>query len=256
VWRPYERPAPGSETAPKLDAVAFGTLRHLKAALAAAPRFVPTGAPDRQRSLERYHAIAESYDRRTLGGDYFRGQAVARLAPAPGAVIIDVGCGTGRNFAAILKAIGPDGRLIGVELCQSMLDVARTRIERHGWTNVELLHADAGHAEIPAIGDAALLCAVHDVMRSPAALANVLRHLRAGARIVAAGPKFVPWRGIDALSMNLGTWWMNRACVTTFEGFAEPWSHLERLVDNLVVDEVFQGGGYVASGIRPLTLKA
>jgi hypothetical protein len=44
---------------------------------------------------------------------------------------------------------------------------------------------------------------------------------------------------------------MNRGCVTTFEGFGRPWSHLERLVDNLVVDEVFSGGGYIACGIRP-----
>jgi len=43
---------------------------------------------------------------------------------------------------------------------------------------------------------------------------------------------------------------MNRGCVTTHEGFRRPWSHLERLVDNLVVDEVFYGGGYIASGIR------
>jgi hypothetical protein len=116
---------------------------------------------------------------------------------------------------------------------------------------VELLHADVAQAEIPEIGNGALLCAVHDVMRSPAALANVLRHLRPRARIVAAGPKFVPWWGFDAFSMNFGTWWMNRACVTTFEGFDRPWSHLEPLVDNLDVDEVFGGGGYIASGIRP-----
>jgi hypothetical protein len=50
--------------------------------------------------------------------------------------------------------------------------------------------------------------------------------------------------------MNYKTWKMNRGCVTTFEGFARPWSHLQPLVDNLVVDEVFLGGGYIASGIR------
>jgi hypothetical protein len=52
--------------------------------------------------------------------------------------------------------------------------------------------------------------------------------------------------------MNLKTWQMNRGCVTTFEGFGRPWSHLQRLVDNLVVDEVFGGGGYIACGSRPL----
>jgi hypothetical protein len=46
-------------------------------------------------------------------------------------------------------------------------------------------------------------------------------------------------------------WRWNRSRVTTFEGFGRPWSHLEPLVDNLVVDEVFFGGGYIASGVRP-----
>ena len=200
--------------------------------------------------------MAKTYDQSTLGGDYYRRQAVARLAPARGEVIIDVGCGTGLNFAAIRQAIGPSGRLIGVEQSPGMLDRARTRIERQGWSNVELVHSDAAHADIPAIADGALFCAVHDVMRSPAALANVLRHLRALARIVAGGPKWAPWWRSGALSMNFNTWWVNRDRVTTFEGFGRPWSHLEPLVDNLVVDEVFGGGGYIASGIRPPTPKA
>jgi demethylmenaquinone methyltransferase/2-methoxy-6-polyprenyl-1,4-benzoquinol methylase len=189
--------------------------------------------------------MAEKYHARTLSGDLYRRQAVARLAPRPGEVILDVGCGTGLNFAAIQEAIGPSGRLIGIELSPRMLDVARARIGHHGWTNVRLVEADVAEA------DAALLCAVHDVMRSPAALANVLQHLRPGARIVAGGPKWAPWRHSDGLSVNFSTWKMNRDCVTTFEGFSRPWSHLQRFVQDLIVDEVFHGGGYVASGVRP-----
>ena len=219
-----------------------------------ARRLVRAGPPDRRRALERYDAQADTYHRRTAGGDHFRRQAVARLAPLPGEVILDVGCGVGLNFEAIEKAIGPSGGLIGVELNPRMLEVARARVERNGWTNVQLLQADVAEADIASMADGTLLCAVHDVMRSPAALANVLRQLRARARIVAGGPKWAPWRGFDALSVNFHTWRMNRGCVTTFEGFRRPWSNLERLVDNLVVDEVFSGGGYIACGIRPPTV--
>jgi SAM-dependent methyltransferase len=225
----------------------------IKAAVDGARRLVGAGPPDRQRALERYDGQAETYHQRTAGGDHFRRQTVIRLAPLPGEVILDVGCGVGLNFETIRDAIGPSGRLIGVELNPRMLEMARARIERHGWTNVELVQADVAEADIPVTADGTLLCAVHDVMRSPAALANVLRHLRARARIVAGGPKWTPWRGYDALSLNFHTWRMNRGCVTTFEGFGRPWSHLERLVDHLVVDEVFSGGGYIACGIRPPT---
>jgi SAM-dependent methyltransferase len=231
--------------------MAHPTSRRINAAVEGARRLVGAGAPDRQRSLERYGALAETYHQRSVAGDHYRRYAVTRLAPLPGEVILDVGCGVGLNFAAIEDAVGPSGGLIGVELNPSMLDLARACIERHGWTNVELVQADVAEADIPAIADAALLCAVHDVMRSPAALANVLDHLRAGARIVAAGPKWAPWRGSDAVSMNVKTWKMNRDCVTTFEGFGRPWSHLPLLVDNLVVDELFGGGGYIAFGVRP-----
>jgi SAM-dependent methyltransferase len=227
--------------------------RRLKTALGPGGKFGLAGAPNRQRSLERYGAMAKTYDVRTVGGDYYRRKAVARLAPLPGEVIIDVGCGTGLNFAAIQKAIGPSGTLIGIELNPSMLDQARARVDAQGWGNVELVQADVSEADIPAIADGALMCAVHDVMRSPAALANVVHHLRPRARIVAGGPKWAPWQAPGALFVNLRTWRMNRDCVTTFEGFSRPWSHLQLLMDNVVVDEFFGGGGYIASGIRPST---
>jgi precorrin-6B methylase 2 len=220
--------------------------RRSKAAMDTARRFVRTGAPDRELALRHYGALAEKYHQRTETGDHFRRQIVARLVPLPGEVILDVGCGTGLNFKAIRDAIGPSGRLIGVELSPRMLDVARARIERHGWANVEVVEADVAEADIPTTADAALLCAVHDVMRSPSALANVLDHLHDGARIVAGGPKWASWRRSDGLSSNFSTWRMNRQCVTTFEGFSRPWSHLEHFVEDIVVDEVFGGGGYIA----------
>jgi SAM-dependent methyltransferase len=221
------------------------------AARARARRLVRAGAPDRRRSLACYGALAQTYDLRTRSGDYYRRLAVARLAPSPGQIILDVGCGTGLNFAAIRNAIGPSGRVIGIELNPRMLAVARARTESRGWTNIELVQADVAEARIPDVADGALLCAVHDVMRSEAALTNVLRHLRQGGRIAAGGPKWSGARGLGALSLNFRTWRMNRDCVTTFEGFGRPWSHLEHLVDNLVVDELIGGGGYIASGSSP-----
>jgi hypothetical protein len=83
-------------------------------------------------------------------------------------------------------------------------------------------------------------------MRSPAALANVLRHVRDGGRVVAGGAKWAPWRLRGTVSLNLSTWRLNRDCVTTFEGFRRPWTRLAELVPNLTVEELYFGGGYVA----------
>ncbi|MDX6729993.1 MAG: hypothetical protein QOK49_4798 [Baekduia sp.] len=224
--------------------------RTLLAAAATVRQAVVGSPPDRDRALAHYGAMADNYELRTVSGDQWRRQLVTSLAPQPGEVVLDVGCGTGRNFEHIQQRIGPSGRLIGIEQSPEMLGQARALVERSGWTNVDLVCAGAEEAPIPATVDAALFCAVHDVMRSPAALVNVLQHVREGGRIVAGGAKWAPWRQSGAISLNLSTWKLNRECVSTFEGFRRPWSHLEAIVPGLRVEEMYFGGGYLASATR------
>jgi SAM-dependent methyltransferase len=232
---------------PLQQVLASAKPRTLVAAFVTVRQSVGGTAPDRNRACRQYDAMAHLYELRTASGDQGRRELVASLAPQRGEVILDVGCGTGRNFEAIRERIGASGRLIGIEPSPRMLAQARALVMRRGWTNVDLLCAGAEEALIPSAVDAAILCAVHDVMRSPAALANVVEHVRDGGRIVAGGPKWAPWRQAGAVSLNLSTWRLNRGCVSTFEGFQEPWSHLAARVPDLDVEERYMGGGYIAS---------
>jgi hypothetical protein len=95
--------------------------------------------------------------------------------------------------------------------------------------------------------DAALFAFTHDVVRSPKALANVLGHVRAGGRLAAAGPKWA----LLAPPLNLMVWQVARQFVTTFEGFARPWTQLQQAVPELSVEEAFFGCVYVAWGELP-----
>ncbi|MCC6747107.1 MAG: methyltransferase domain-containing protein [Deltaproteobacteria bacterium] len=91
-----------------------------------------------------YDVFSLFYDR-SLEQTYraYRVQAVERLRLAPGATVLDLACGTGQNFPALVEAVSPTGQVLGVDLSRGMLARARQRIARAGWKNVHLLEQDA-----------------------------------------------------------------------------------------------------------------
>jgi ubiquinone/menaquinone biosynthesis C-methylase UbiE len=59
-------------------------------------------------------------------------RAVHALGLRAGDSVIDIACGTGLNFPLIEEVIGPDGRIVGVDLTDAMLAQAQDRIETNG----------------------------------------------------------------------------------------------------------------------------
>lgn len=72
-----------------------------------------------------------------------RGEAVSQLQLERGDTVLDVGCGPGTNFELLREAVGPEGRVLGVDLSPGMVRRATERIETRGWENVETVRADA-----------------------------------------------------------------------------------------------------------------
>lgn len=97
--------------------------------------------------MRRYSAGARWYD--VLSGERLvyragRQAGIRLLAPRSGDVIIDLGCGTGLNFALLLEATAPSGVVIGVDRSAEMLAMAQRRVDREGWGDrVRLIRADA-----------------------------------------------------------------------------------------------------------------
>lgn len=72
-----------------------------------------------------------------------RGAAFELLNLSVGSHVLDLGCGTGLNFAGLQRMIGPTGSITGIDASPQMLEQARRRADRAGWDNVTLVAADA-----------------------------------------------------------------------------------------------------------------
>lgn len=70
-----------------------------------------------------------------------RAEMIARLAPLPGDVIADIGCGAGTELIRLAGLVGPEGTAIGVDPSQAMLDETARRAAEHG-VAVELVARD------------------------------------------------------------------------------------------------------------------
>lgn len=66
-----------------------------------------------------------------------------------GETVLDLGCGAGLDLFLYAQKVGPTGRLIGLDLSDSMLAKSRDNLAALGVTNVEWLHAAADAILLP-----------------------------------------------------------------------------------------------------------
>ncbi len=202
----------------------------------------PYGPPERRSA---YGEHARFYDRDTAVFRHYRQSVVDALPLRPGQVVLDVGCGTGLCCGMLREKVGPRGSVVGIEESPEMVAVAREHIAGEGWRNVTVVQSSAEDARIALTADAALFCAVHDILQSPSALRNVMARLRPGAPVAAGGGK---WASPVMVAVNLLVSALHAPYVRSFSGFDRPWRHLEQLVEDVHVQEMAFGGGYVMTG--------
>jgi SAM-dependent methyltransferase len=202
--------------------------------------------PNRSAALRQYRSRARIYDFELALFEPVRQRAIDLLGLKSGDRVLDVGCGTGLSFTALEGLVGAGGSIVGIEQSPEMLERARARAAENNWRNVTLISASVEEAAIPIAADAALFHFTHDIMRTRNAIANVVSHLKPGARVVAAGLKWAP---IRTMPLNLFVWNAALRSTSTLEGLARPWSNLQALVPGLEVEQMLGGTVYVASGI-------
>ena len=174
-----------------------------------------------------------------------RRETVGSLHLGPGQSVLDVACGTGRNFPLILEKIGPTGKLVGVDYTSDMLARARELVEREGWKNVELVQGDAARIELGRKFDAALCTlAISVIPECRSALDRMCAHLKPGGRLAIGDAKRSsrwygrPFNWLADLLGNVAAGVMSR----------QPWDLLRGVLDDYRYNEWFMGFFYVAAG--------
>ena len=120
----------------------------------------------------------------------YRRKAVDALRLQNGDRIVEIGCGTGRNFALLERAVGRAGKIFAVDISEVMLERARHRAARHGWSNIELVQSDAATYVFPQSLDGVLstytlvLVSAYDRV-----IENAVHSLKEGKRCVVLDQK-------------------------------------------------------------------
>jgi ubiquinone/menaquinone biosynthesis C-methylase UbiE len=102
----------------------------------------PTDAA-KLKAQTAYNAASDHFDDEPLAFWARLGyRTVERLALLTGATVLDVGCGTGASAIPAAIAVGPNGRVIGVDLADRLLDRAQDKARHQNLSNVEFLQGD------------------------------------------------------------------------------------------------------------------
>jgi len=202
--------------------------------------------PDRERSLASYRALAPGYDASCHRILDIRRAAVAALALSPGETVFDVACGTGATLPLLYEAVGPEGRVLGIEHSPEMAAIARGRLDALG-ARVAVAVTSVESLETELRADAMLFCYTHDVLQSRSALERLAQFAQPGCRVAVLGARFLPWSW--GFAVNLFTAVRARKFLTTYRGLRKPWTSLAtHCPDFRVVDAFHAGSSYLGVG--------
>jgi len=147
-------------------------------------------------SAATYAATADHFDDPPLSfWDRFGRQTVARIGLRAGDEVFDACCGTGASALPAAHAVGSAGQVLGFDVAEPALVLARAKAQAQGLTNVGFRAADVERTGLPSQSFDAVVC-VFGVFFLPdmaAAVAEMWRLVRPGGvlAITVWGPDFL-----------------------------------------------------------------
>ena len=190
------------------------------------------------RAAATYNAAADFYDdaANSFWGRFGR-RTVERLRPPPGAHVLDVCCGSGASAIPAAEAVGPNGFVLGIDLAEGLLDLARKKARDLGLQNIEFRSGDMLDLRFPEAEFDAVVCVfgIFFVPDMPAAVRALWHVVRPGGRLAITtwGPRFLEpastafWNAVRDVRPDL------------YKGF-NPW---DRICDLSAVRQLLAEGG-------------
>jgi SAM-dependent methyltransferase len=136
-----------------------------------------------------WERAAESYETEVPYFTPMGERIVARAGLHPGEVVLDVACGKGSTLVPAAHAVGPSGRVVGIDIVPAMVEAARLAARDAGVANVEVEVMDAEELQMPDRTFNVVICAFAlGFIRPEVSLTEMARVLRRPGRLITSAP--------------------------------------------------------------------
>jgi ubiquinone/menaquinone biosynthesis C-methylase UbiE len=147
------------------------------------------------KAASTYNAAADSYDD-PLNSFWarFGRRTIERLDLQTGEHVLDVCCGSGVSAIPAAEKVAPNGSVLGIDLAENLLALARAKASRLGLRNIEFRVGDMLDLRLPESHFDAVVCVfgIFFVPDMAAAVRALWRLVRPGGRLAITtwGPRF------------------------------------------------------------------
>lgn len=146
------------------------------------------------RARTTYNAAADYFDAPPLGfWDRAGRRTIEAMRLDDGSRVLDVGCGTGASALPAAERVGPRGYVLGIDLAEALLDLARAKASTRKLENVQFRVGDMTSLGFPDEHFDAVVCvfAVFFVAEMPTLVSELWRMVRPGGQLAVTtwGPR-------------------------------------------------------------------